>query len=105
MRQQPAETTGTPTQTSHVRALTNGDIVGRILAILRQRRRRRPTSLDTPEPQSRPIHQGHGGKRFHDERVGPIKRQAVLDRALQLPESLRLGFLLRELYRETRGHE
>ena len=38
-----------------------------------------------------------------DERAGSVKFQPVLDRALQLPESLRLGFLLRELKGETKG--
>ena len=38
-----------------------------------------------------------------DERAGSVKLQAVFDRALQLPESLRLGFLLRELNGPTKG--
>lgn len=170
MRLQPAETNDTPTQAAQVRALTDEEMVGRVLAgdtslfaILmrrynqplfqtvlsmvlnnaeaedvvqatyvrayqylgqiesrarfstwltriaihevtdRQRRRRRFTSLDIQERQSRPVNQRHDGERPHDERAGSIKLQAVLDRALQLPDSLRLGFLLRELNGETKG--
>ena len=47
--------------------------------------------------------QADDAERPHDERAGSVKLQAVLDRALQLPESLRLGFLLRELNGETKG--
>jgi RNA polymerase sigma-70 factor (ECF subfamily) len=171
MRLQPAETIDTPTQAAQVRALTDAEIVGRVLAgdtslfaILmrrynqslfqtvlsmvlnnaeaedvvqatyvrayqhlgqiecrarfstwltriaihevmdRQRRRRRFTSLDTHERQSRPANRRHDGERPHDERAGSVELQAVLDRALQLPESLRLGFLLRELNGETKGN-
>ena len=171
MRLQPAETNGTPTQVMQVRALTDEEIVGRILAgdtslfailmrrynqplfqtvlsmvlnnaeaedvvqathvrayrhlgriecparfstwltriaidevIDRQRRRRRFTSLDTHERQSRLDNQRRHAERLHDERAGSVRLQAVLDRALQLPESLRLGFLLRELNGETKGN-
>jgi len=38
------------------------------------------------------------------ERAGSVELQAVLDRALQLPESLRLGFLLRELNGKAKGN-
>jgi hypothetical protein len=44
------------------------------------------------------------GEKPPDERVGAVKPHAVLDRALQLPCSLRLGFLLRELNRQTKGN-
>ena len=38
------------------------------------------------------------------ERAGTVELQAVLDRALQLPASLRLGFLLRALNGVTKGN-
>ena len=170
MRRQPAEMNGTPTQAAQVRALTDEEIVGRVLAgdtslfailmrrynqllfqtvlsmglnnaeaedvvqaayllayqhleqiecrarfstwltriaiheVMDRQRRRRFTSLDTHERRSRLANPRHHGERPPEERAGSVKLQAVLDRALQLPESLRLGFLLRELNGETKGN-
>jgi hypothetical protein len=42
----------------------------------------------------------HGG----DNPTGSVELRGVLDRALALPESLRLAFLLRELNREPRDN-
>ena len=39
-----------------------------------------------------------------DNPTGSIELRGVLDRALALPESLRLAFLLRELNRGRRGN-
>lgn len=45
------------------------------------------------------------GTRTQNARVpSGVPRDAVLDRALQVPENLRLGFLLRELNGKTKGN-
>jgi hypothetical protein len=44
------------------------------------------------------------GERRRDGRGDSVELQAVFDRALRLPESLRLAFLLRERNGQTKGN-